>query len=119
MTKTDLLLFRVSLWAGLAATILPSRPAAGAPVPDPVARAVNTPETASANSFYLGNRQPLRPSPFIKLPIGAIVPRGWLRHQLELEANGMTGHLEEISKWCKFQDSAWAAADGQGEFNWE
>ena len=119
MTKTDLLLFRVSLWAGLVATILPSRPAAGAPVPDPVARVVNTPETASANSFYLGNRQPLRPSPFIKLPIGAIVPRGWLRHQLELEANGMTGHLEEISKWCKFQDSAWAAADGQGEFNWE
>ena len=31
----------------------------------------------------------------------------------------MTGHLEEISKWCKFEDSAWAAPDGQGKCGWE
>src|SRR5947208_10424757 len=57
--------------------------------------------------FYIANRPPLAPSAFIKLPIGSIKPQGWLRAQLELEANGMTGHLEEISKWCKFEDSAW------------
>ncbi|PYK62257.1 MAG: hypothetical protein DME21_06835, partial [Verrucomicrobia bacterium] len=72
-----------------------------------------------SESFYVANRQPLAPSAFIKLPIGSIKPKGWLRHQLELEADGMTGHLEEISKWCKFEDSAWASSDGQGKFGWE
>jgi len=55
----------------------------------------------------------------MKLPIGSIKPKGWLRSQLELEANGMTGHLEEISKWCKFENSAWASPTGQGQFGWE
>ena len=31
------------------------------------------------------------PTPFIKLPIGSITPKGWLRQQLQLEADGMTG----------------------------
>jgi hypothetical protein len=65
------------------------------------------------------NRPPLVQSAFIKLPIGSITPKGWLRRQLELEANGMTGHLEEISKWCKFENSAWASPEGQGQFGWE
>src|ERR1043166_1639130 len=73
----------------------------------------------NAQAFYIGNRAPLSPSPFMKLPIGSIRPKGWLRHQLELEAAGMTGHLPEISKWCKFEGNAWAAADGQGENGWE
>src|SRR5580765_3423964 len=69
--------------------------------------------------FYIGNREPLAPSPFMKLPIGSITPKGWLRHQLELEANGMTGRLPEVSKWCKFEGNAWATADGQGDNGWE
>lgn len=71
------------------------------------------------NAVYVSNRAPLAPSPFVKLPIGSITPQGWLRHQLELEADGMTGRLEEISEWCKFGDSAWASADGKGKFGWE
>jgi hypothetical protein len=78
-----------------------------------------TPPVASANPFYVSNKQPLATSPLVKLPIGNIVPHGWLRHQLQLEADGMTGHLEEISKWCKFEDSAWATANGQGQYGWE
>ncbi|MBI4323965.1 MAG: glycoside hydrolase family 127 protein [Chloroflexi bacterium] len=71
------------------------------------------------NDHYLGNRAPLQPSPFIKLPIGSITPKGWLRRQLELEANGMTGRLPEISKWCKFEGNAWASPVGQGHSGWE
>ena len=74
---------------------------------------------SNAGPFYVANRAPLVPSAFIKLPIGSITPKGWLRGQLELEANGMTGHLEEISKWCKFENSAWASQNGQGQFGWE
>src|SRR2546425_7343210 len=75
--------------------------------------------SASAQPLYVANRDPLLPSGLMKLPIGSITPGGWLRHQLELEANGMTGRLPEISKWCKFEGNAWAAADGQGHSGWE
>ena len=68
---------------------------------------------------YPGNREPLAPAPFIKLPIGSITPQGWLRHQLELEADGMTGQLEEVSKWCKFEGNAWVDPEGNGHSGWE
>jgi len=71
------------------------------------------------NSFYAGNMAPLAPSPFYKLPIGSIVPQGWLRHQLEMERDGMTGHLEEISPWLDFAKSSWADPQGRGKFGWE
>src|SRR6266498_6120140 len=77
------------------------------------------PADGSARPLYLSNRDPLLPSPFLKLPIGSIRPKGWLRQQLVLEANGMTGHLPELSKWCKFDGNAWAASDGQGQYGWE
>src|SRR6266496_4009123 len=69
--------------------------------------------------YYVTNRAPLAPGPFLKLSIGSIQPKGWLRHQLELEAQGMIGRLGELSKWCKFTNSAWASPDGQGQFGWE
>jgi len=74
---------------------------------------------AATNAFYTANRAPLMPSPLVKLPIGAITPKGWLRHQLELEAHGMIGHLSEISKWCKFDGNAWATTNGEGHSAWE
>ena len=84
-----------------------------------LAEVVETPPTPSTNPFYIANRAPLLPSPLIKLPIGSITPKGWLRHQLELEAKGMTGHLPEISRWCKFEGNAWADPQGQGHSGWE
>jgi hypothetical protein len=74
---------------------------------------------SDGNPHYIGNRPPLAPSPLLKLPIGSVRPKGWLRHQLSLEAEGMTGRLPEISKWCKFEGNAWGASDGQGQFGWE
>jgi len=83
------------------------------------AKDVESPPLSSTNGFYVANRPPLEPSPFIKLPIGSITPRGWVRHMLELERDGMTGHLEEISKWLEFDKSAWADKEGRGKFGWE
>jgi hypothetical protein len=54
-----------------------------------------------------------------KLPAGAIRPEGWLRTQLELMANGFTGHLPELSKYCKFEGNAWVDANGEGANGWE
>src|SRR3989440_764577 len=82
-------------------------------------RVVQKPPISSSNSNYTANRAPLMPNPLIKLPIGSITPRGWLRNQLELEANGMIGRLEEISKWCNFESNAWANPQGQGHSGWE
>jgi hypothetical protein len=80
---------------------------------------VQRPVSTSTNSFYIGNRSPLEPSPFYKLPIGSITARGWLRHQLELERDGMTGHLEQISPWLDFAKSSWADPQGRGKYGWE
>jgi hypothetical protein len=80
---------------------------------------VERPVSTSTNSFYVGNRPPLEASPFYKLPVGSITPRGWLRHQLELERDGMTGHLEQISPWLDFAKSSWADPQGRGKYGWE
>lgn len=80
---------------------------------------VKVPSTGTKNNFYISNRAPLLPSPFIKLPIGSITPKGWLRHQLELMAEGMTGNLTELSDFCKFEGNAWVSPTGEGNHPWE
>lgn len=84
-----------------------------------VPAAAGAAEAGKAEPHYVANREPLLPSAFIKLPIGSITPRGWLRHTLRLEADGMTGHLAEISRWCKFEENAWASPEGAGQSGWE
>lgn len=80
---------------------------------------VKRPPTIRCNVHYIGNRSPLTPSPLIKLPPGAITPRGWLRTQLDLMRDGLTGRLPEVSPWCAKSGSAWRSPDGQGENGWE
>ena len=77
------------------------------------------PPTEGGNEAYVHNRPLLLPSPLIKLPTGAIQPRGWLLRQLELMADGLTGRLPELSQWCQFEGSAWASPEGEGKFGWE
>jgi hypothetical protein len=66
--------------------------------------------------LYVGNKQPLLPARLIKLPITSITPRGWLRHQLDLMRDGMTGRLSEISPWLKFEGNAWTDPRGREMF---
>ncbi|HLH71841.1 MAG TPA: beta-L-arabinofuranosidase domain-containing protein, partial [Chloroflexota bacterium] len=52
---------------------------------------------------------------FATLPLGAIQPRGWLRRQLHLQADGLTGHLEEF--WPDLgPNSGWLGGTGE---SWE
>jgi hypothetical protein len=43
-----------------------------------------------------------------------IAPRGWLRKQLEIQANGLSGNLDRV--WRDVRDSAWIGGDADG---WE
>jgi len=80
---------------------------------------ITRPDTGRKNNFYVGNREPLRQSPLIKLPIGSIEPQGWLRAQLELEADGFFGHLTEISRFLVKENNPWLSPEGEGEKFWE
>ncbi len=80
---------------------------------------VKRPSTETNNNFYVGNRPPLLPGPLLKLPIRAIEPRGWLRKQLELEADGFFGHLPELSRFLIKDNNPWLSPQGEGEKFWE
>ena len=76
-------------------------------------------DTTQPNAHYAGNRAPLLPSPFIKLPLTAIRPDGWLRKQLELQSAGFHGHLDEVSRFMKKENNAWLDPHGRGDHGWE
>jgi len=71
------------------------------------------------NSWYAGNRAPLLKENFSKLPVTAFTPGGWLRRQLELQRDGLTGNLGEISIWLSKKDNAWLNKEGKGKWGWE
>ncbi|MEP0843110.1 MAG: glycoside hydrolase family 127 protein [Phycisphaerae bacterium] len=89
------------------------------PSAGPVERASATGPVGGPIDHYVANRPPLVPSAFARLPIGSIRPEGWLRGQLERMAEGMTGRLDEISPWCRFEGSAWTDPKGEGTLGWE
>ena len=66
------------------------------------------------NRHYPTNKAPLIPTQFVKLPLGSVKPAGWLHRQLEIQANGLTGHLDEF--WPDLIHSAWKGGDGEA---WE
>src|SRR5882757_7977563 len=80
---------------------------------------VTNPETSRTNSFYVSNRNPLEPSRFIPLPIGAVQPKGWLLAVLERQRDGLCGSLGEISAWLEKDGNAWLSRDGKGKYGWE
>jgi hypothetical protein len=82
-------------------------------------KVVASPPARGANRYYAGNREPLLPNPLSKLPTGSVRPQGYLRRQMELMAEGFTGRLAEISKFCRIEDNAWVARDGSGHSGWE
>lgn len=64
---------------------------------------------------YRPNRPPLQAGAFRLLPLGAIRPGGWLKDQLWIQANGLSGHLEEF--WPDLgPDNMWLGGRTEG---WE
>jgi hypothetical protein len=80
---------------------------------------VKRPSTATANKFYAGNKAPLMPLAFVKLPVGSIQPKGWILKYLELQRDGLTGKLGEISAWLDKNNNAWFSGTGKGDHGWE
>ncbi len=80
---------------------------------------VDRPDMTQSNINYTSNKAPLLPSAFIKLPVGSIQPGGWVEKYLDLQRNGLTGHLGEISAWLEKEDNAWLSKDGKGNHGWE
>lgn len=61
------------------------------------------------------NRAPLASQPFMLLPLGSVKPTGWLRRQLEIQAAGQSGHLDEFW-WSVGPQSGWLGGLGEA---WE
>lgn len=80
---------------------------------------VDKPDIGKVNSSYLNNKAPLIQNTFIKLPVGAVKPKGWLHEYLIRQKNGLTGQLGEISAWLQKENNAWLNKEGKGEFGWE
>jgi hypothetical protein len=56
----------------------------------------------------------LTPLALQPLPLGAITPLGWLRRQLRLQADGLSGHLDAF--WPDVAQSGWIGGAAEG---WE
>lgn len=61
------------------------------------------------------NRSPLKANAFNPLPLGAVRPLGWLLRQEQIQADGLTGHLDEF--WNDVgPNSGWLGGTGE---SWE
>ena len=75
----------------------------------------NATASASISRAALKNRAPLAQSAFYPLPLGAVSPTGWLRSQLQLQADALGGHLDET--WADVgPNSGWLGGTGE---SWE
>ena len=60
----------------------------------------------------------LRPAALNVLPVGRVCPQGWLRLQLELQRDGITGHAEEL--YDDIGNSDWLTGARRGkQYAWE
>jgi len=61
------------------------------------------------------HKAPFDRSVWTTLPLGSVKPQGWLRRQLQIQAEGLSGHIDEF--WPDLsQNSGWLG--GKGE-SWE
>ena len=78
---------------------------------------VDTPNRESTNANYTNFRAPLQQAPLLKLPVGKVQPKGWLRKYLELQRDGLNGQLGSVSAWLDKNNNQWLS--NQGDHGWE
>ena len=104
----------IALAALLVALMLP----AAAQTPQPFeAKTVDRPDNSARSHNYTNARAPLRQPCLLRLPVGSIHPKGWVGRYMELQRDGLTGHLGEISAWLDKRNNAWLTAGG--DHGWE
>jgi len=78
-------------------------------------RAADAAPQPAAPRPVVRSRAPLAPGVFSPLPLGSIQPTGWLRNQLQIQASGLSGHLDET--WADVgPNSGWLGGTGE---SWE
>ncbi len=102
MTTYDRREFLATVAAGVAAGA-----AAGSAEAGPTARDSDAPQARPPAG---GLADPA----FRPLPLGSIRPAGWLQRQLRIQADGLSGHLDEF--WPDVKDSQWFGGTAEG---WE
>ena len=92
--------------AGVAASMAATTPALDAfGAEAPPAPSASTERTAATG---------LAPLAYAPLPLGAVRPDGWLARQLRIQADGLSGHLDEF--WPDVAQSQWFGGGAEG---WE
>lgn len=72
-------------------------------------------KTAPLLHTAVRNKAPLAQNAFDLLPLGSVRPTGWLRDQLQIQADGLGGHLDET--WADVgSNSGWLGGTGE---SWE
>lgn len=80
-------------------------------------KVVQRPNNQARSNNYVNSRAPLQQVYLMKLPVGSIKPAGWVQRYLELQRDGLTGHLGEISAWLEKENNAWLTTGG--DHGWE
>ncbi len=78
---------------------------------------VDAPDNRLRSLNYVNSRAPLQQVFLMKLPVGSIKPSGWIERFLQLQRDGLTGHLGEISAWLEKDNNAWLTTGG--DHGWE
>jgi DUF1680 family protein len=83
--------------------------------PQFITRRLDATPAAPSKLTPVKNKAPLAANAFYALPLTSIKPEGWLRRQLQIQADGLTGHLPDF--WADVgPNSGWLG--GKGE-HWE
>ena len=80
------------------------------------ASVVDAPDGTQSNN-YVSFRAPLAPAHLLKLPVGKVQPKGWLRNYLELQRDGLNGQLGTVSAWLDKNNNQWLS--DSGDHGWE
>ena len=78
------------------------------------AEAAQTRQASTAGAPARASVPGLAALAFEPLPLGPIRPTGWLHSQLRIQADGLSGHLDEF--WPDVAESGWIGGSAEG---WE